>query len=276
MPVVTNGKAQFLPFGDLEELINPKRPLVVLLDDLGQANNSVQAAAMQLILERRINSHKISDKVIFIAATNRHSDRAGVSGILEPVKSRFYTIVELVVSVNEWIEWAVKEEMPSELTSFIRFRPNFLTDPFVPSKEIKNSPCPRTIAHVGEMMKANLPKELERPVFEGAAGESFAVEFENFLLVARDLPSPDQVFQNPKNALIPKEISSQYAMCGSLVHAVSENTFPSMLTYLGRFPKEMETMAMRDVATRKSLLTKHPSFLKWAGSNREFLFPSNN
>ena len=66
------------------------------LDDLGQAPMSVQAAAMQLILARRINGFKISDKVIFMAATNRREDKAGVTGILEPVKSRFAWIVELV------------------------------------------------------------------------------------------------------------------------------------------------------------------------------------
>ncbi len=65
------------------------------IDDLGQATPAVQAAAMQLILARTLNGHRVSDHVVFIAATNRRTDRAGVSGILEPVKSRFATLVEL-------------------------------------------------------------------------------------------------------------------------------------------------------------------------------------
>jgi hypothetical protein len=271
LPNVQDGKAKFLPFGDLEALINPPKPLVVLLDDLGTANASVQAAAMQLILERRINNHKISDNVIFIAATNRHTDRAGVSGILEPVKSRFYTIVELQVSVKEWIEWAMLEDMPSELIAFVRFRPNFLEDEFVPSKEIKNSPCPRTLAHVGEMMMAGLPKELERPVFEGAAGEAFASEFERFLLVARELPSPEEIFHNPRKAKVPTEISSQYALCGALAHAVEAKTFGAMNAYIERLPEELQVMTIRDVITRKSNLTVTPDFKEWIAKNARLL-----
>ena len=91
MPFVTDGQAEFLPFGDLRALIQADKDTVFFLDDLGQAPPTVQAAAMQLILARRINGHHVSDSVTFIAATNRKQDKAGVSGILEPVKSRFAT-----------------------------------------------------------------------------------------------------------------------------------------------------------------------------------------
>ncbi len=43
---------------------------VCLLDDLGQAPPAVQAAAMQLLLARRVNGHAVSDHVTFLAATN--------------------------------------------------------------------------------------------------------------------------------------------------------------------------------------------------------------
>ena len=81
---------------------------------------------MQLILARQVNGHKISDKVIFIAATNRRQDRAGVTGILEPVKSRFATIIQLDVDADIWIEWAFENDMPAELIGFIHFRPSLL------------------------------------------------------------------------------------------------------------------------------------------------------
>src|SRR5271156_3640100 len=89
MPWVGDGGATFLPFGDLQKLVNATKLTACFIDDLGQATPAVQAAAMQLILARTINGHRVSGQVVFIAATNRRTDRAGVSGILEPVKSRF-------------------------------------------------------------------------------------------------------------------------------------------------------------------------------------------
>src|SRR5512146_1594126 len=81
--------ANFLPFGDFHRALNAAVPTVWFLDDLGQSSPAVQAAAMQLLLARRVNGHILPDTVTFVAATNRRTDRAGVSGILEPVKSRF-------------------------------------------------------------------------------------------------------------------------------------------------------------------------------------------
>ena len=179
--VVAGDRAEFLPFGSLRQLIEATSPLVYFLDDLGQAPPAVQAAAMQLILARRINGHVVSDQVTFIAATNRRSDRAGVTGLLEPVKSRFATIINLEPDLDDWVKWALSagqpypggqweanafdpaldNGFPTELTAFIRFRPALLHD-FKPTADLVNTSSPRTIANVGRSMTLpGLPRELE-------------------------------------------------------------------------------------------------------------------
>src|SRR3979490_2181701 len=59
MPWVTEGGAAFTPFAALQALINASKLTVCFLDDLGQATPAVQAAAMQLILGRHIDGHRI-------------------------------------------------------------------------------------------------------------------------------------------------------------------------------------------------------------------------
>jgi len=109
--------ASFLPFGDFHRALSATVPTVWFLDDLGQASPSVQAAAMQLLLARRVNGHVLPDCITFVAATNRRTDRAGVSGILEPVKSRFVTIVELEATLEDWCSWAIDNNVPPKLSS---------------------------------------------------------------------------------------------------------------------------------------------------------------
>src|SRR5687768_14063984 len=54
--------ADWVPFGDLRQLIEAKRPTVWLIDDLGQAPPAVQAALMQLVHRdsRSLNGQKLS------------------------------------------------------------------------------------------------------------------------------------------------------------------------------------------------------------------------
>jgi len=270
-PFVVEGKAVFLPFGELEELIHAEELTVFFLDDIGQAPPSVQAACMQLILARRVNGHKVSDHVCFIAATNRKEDRAGVSGILEPVKSRFMTIVELTPDVDEWTQWAISNDMPTELIAFIRFRPVLIQD-FKPSVNITNSPCPRTVANVGEILKLDLPEELEMPTVAGAAGEGFAIEFLSFLKMYRNMVSPDVCLMQPDTAPVPTEISTLYALATALASKVDMNSAERFFTYCNRMTDEYSVLAVTDAIKRKKELQSTRGFINWASIHKDVLF----
>lgn len=270
MPFVTEGRAEFLPFGDLRQLIEADSLTVYFLDDLGQAPPTVQAAAMQLILGRRINGHKVSDQVCFVAATNRKQDKAGVTGILEPVKSRFATIVELTPDLEDWVSWALQAGLPTELIAFIRFRPGLLHD-FQPSADITNSPCPRTVANVGALMDLNLSLELEYEAYSGAAGEGFAAELMGFLRIFRKLPNPDSVLLNPEKADVPTDPATLYALCGALARKASENTMDRLVRYTLRLPPEFQVLLIRDSVRNDGQVVNTRAFIDWSSKNADVL-----
>jgi len=266
LPFAVDGKAEFLPFGDLEILINAQEPTVYFLDDLGQAPPAVQAACMQLLLARRINGHKCSDHVRFIAATNRREDRAGVTGMLEPVKSRFASIVELEVNTDDWVKWALTHEMPTELISFVQFRPELLNK-FEPSKDMTNSPCPRTVAFVGKMMNAGLPQSVHFEAVKGACGESFAVEFSAFLTIYLNLPSVQQALLNPTTTQVPDILSAQYAMAGAMADKITNTTIGAALQYLNRMPAEFTIVALKNASIKTPSICATREFIDWASKN---------
>jgi hypothetical protein len=257
------GEAHFMPFGELNALIQATEPTVFFLDDLGQAPQSVQAACMQLILARRINGHKISDNVTFIAATNRKEDKAGVSGLLEPVKSRFASIIELEVNQDDWVKWALDNNMPVELISFIRFRPALL-EKFEATKDITNSPCPRTLAKVGLMQNAGLKKEIEFEIIKGAVGEACATEYLAFLKIFRELPNIDEIVLNPKGALVSKEPAVQYALSGAIAHRMNEQNMEALITYMHRLPAEISVVSMKDAITKNRELAFNKAYIQWS------------
>lgn len=265
-------EAHFLPFGDLNKLIKANSPTAFFLDDLGQAPAAVQAACMQLILARRINGFKVSDHVTFLAATNRREDKAGVSGLLEPVKSRFASIVELEVDTNDWCRWALsKGNMPVELVAFIRFRPELL-DNFQPSKDIINSPSPRTVAYVGKMQNAGIPQDLQFEMFKGAAGECFSAEYCSFLNIYKNLPNIDEIFLAPDKAKIPTEPAVLYAISGAIASKVTTTNADAAFQYVKRLPVEIGVACIKDTVTRRREILNTRAYATWAVDNGNIIF----
>lgn len=240
LPWIASNKkeATFLPFGELAEALRADKPTVWFLDDLGQASPAVQASFMQLILARRINGHNLPDHIVFIAATNRRTDRAGVSGILEPVKSRFATIISVEANVDDWCIWALNNNQPVELTAFMRFKPDLLHK-FEPSVDIKNSPSPRTWAYAGKLANLKLPAHLELEAIRGAVGEGAAAEFIGFLQVYRSLPSLDSILLDPDNAVLPgtEQVSARYAVAIGLGSRANPKNFDAIARYADRLVK---------------------------------------
>jgi len=267
LPGIVDGEAEFLPFGELRKLINAKKPTIAFLDDLGQAPAVVQAAAMQLILARRVNGHKISDKVVFVAATNRRQDRAGVTGVLEPVKSRFATIIELNADANEWIEWAFDNEMPSELIGFINFRPALLCTEEA-TAEIVNHPCPRTIAFCGKLIKAGL-NSIE--VLAGAIGNGAAAELVGFLKVYKNLPSIDAILLDPNHGEIPTDPATIYAIVAALVEKATEDSAERILKYANRLPADFSVLLVRDMIRKDAKIQNTTGFIQWATKHQDVL-----
>jgi MoxR-like ATPase len=262
--------ATFLPFGDLERAMKATKPTVWFLDDLGQAAPSVQASFMQLILSRHIGEHRIPDHITFAAATNRRSDKAGVSGILEPVKSRFVSILELAPNAEDWSEWALDHNMPPELIAYIRnVKPEALLQ-FTATADIVNSPSPRTWAHVGQLLAASDKAGISHSddvffaLLVGAVGEAAATEFRAFLKIAADAPSVDEILKNPKTATIPEELSALYAVSSALAHRADDKNFGAISTYVQRMYAaehgEMCAFLLRDAVRKTRSITQTPAF----------------
>lgn len=272
MPVVMGDVADFLPFGSLKRLVDADKPTLFFLDDLGQAPMAVQAACMQLILARRIDGHKVSDQVCFVAATNRHSDRAGVSGLLEPVKSRFVSIVELEPNLEDWIAWALFNKLPMELISFVQYRPNFLFD-FKPTHELINSSSPRTVHNVAKLMWAGTSQDLEYEAFTGAAGEGFAVEYMGFLKTFRNLPDLETILANPENAVVSKDVSVLYATCGALIARADESNIEQIVRYGNRLNHDFSVFLVFSCVQKDMSLLSNSAVIDWASRHPDVLIP---
>jgi len=275
MPFIINGEAKFMPFNDLKILIDTQEPIIFLLDDLGHAPHSVQAAAMQLLLERRINGYHVSDLVTFVAATNRRKDKAGVNSIIEPLKSRFCTIIEIEADLDDWVKWATEHDIVEEVIYFIKWMPEFLCD-FQPTSELTNSSMPRTLEHLSDAFKCGISPEAELQIFSGTVGEQAATSFIGFLEIWRSLTKRfiiHQIISNPMGMEIPgeDETSVKYAICGKLSQLCDKDNFDSIIKYSKRLGAEYSVMLVKNCVTKDPSLKETETFVTWAINNQDML-----
>lgn len=267
--------ADFLPFGQMVRLMTAQKLTLAFLDDFGQACDAVKASFMQAVEERQVNGNKISPHVVWIAATNRRGDRSGVSGMLEAVKGRF-TIFELHSHVDDLVEWMQKNDMPSTLPAFLKFKPGLISD-LKPTSEMTNSPSPRNWAAVGRWQSYGVLPEDRLEVFKGRVGEAAATEYCGFLDIIDKLPAPSTIINDPENAVVPTEPSVMFALCGALTTAVKNHPgdFGNVLRYAHRIPPEFSVLlVMGCVHADKTLAGSTPEFVKWATKYHQVLVNS--
>jgi len=275
MPVQKkDGSCYFAPIGIIQRLLKITKPTVVFIDDLGQAPHAVQAALMQLLHGGRLNDVQLPmDKITWVIATNGTGDRAAVQAILEPVKSRCWSLLELQVDVNDWCRWAYKSgRVAEEVIAFIRFKPEHL-DKFEPTRDWKNSPCPRTVEHASDLFRLGIT---DKDVLAGACGEAWALDFLSFLRVYKDLPSIDGILLEPTQAIVPSTIGARWAVSSGLVKRASKENLSRICTYLKRLStsagsRDFEVMTMKDIIKSKPEATQCSAFNQWASDNDDVM-----
>ena len=241
---------------------------ILFLDEINLAPQATQAAAYQLILNRRIGTYELPPGWVVIAAGNRTSDRSGVHALSAALANRFVHI-DLHADVEDWVDWALENNISDATRGYLRYRPgNLSTDKIEPG--VRAYPTPRTWAFASDILKSNLPAAVELELLRGTVGDA-AGELTAFMRVYKDLPTVDEVLMNPDKAALPNELSAKYAISTSLAAKASRDNFDVVMQYVNRLPTEFQVVFMRDSARRDDGVQKAQSYMKWCVKNHEVM-----
>ena len=94
--------------------------IVLFLDEMNSAAPAVQAAAYQLILNRRVGQYKLPDNVLIVAAGNREADKGVTYRMPAPLANRFVHL-ELAVDFDDWFQWAVENDIHQDVVGYLNF-----------------------------------------------------------------------------------------------------------------------------------------------------------
>jgi hypothetical protein len=218
----TENKMQWAPPSELpDEVMASKHDKIILfMDEMNSAAPSVQAAAYQLVLNRRVGTYRLPDNVVMVAAGNRETDKGVTYRMPAPLANRFLHL-EMKVDFEDWFTWATENRVHKDVVGFISFSKKDLYD-FDPKSASRSFATPRSWSFVSELLDDDLDQNTLTDLVSGAVGEGLAVKFMAHRKVASKLPKPEDILSGKVKKLEVKEISAMYSLTVSLCYELKE------------------------------------------------------
>lgn len=242
---------------------------LLFLDEMNSAPQSVQAAAYQLVLNRKIGDYVLPDGWSVLAAGNRASDRSVVHAMPAALANRFVHL-DYDVNVDDWNEWAMDNKIHTDLRAFIRFRPNLLHS-FDAATNPRAFPSPRSWAFVNDIYKDHLSQDTEFELIKGTVGEGACAEFSGFVRLIKDLPTVDTVLLDPEKARLPESPAAMYALVTALDAKATVGNIARVMKYVERMPTEFQVLFMRSVLRRDDKMSDTKTYADWGVRNQAVL-----
>ena len=198
-------------------------PVVTLfLDEMNVAAPAVQAAAYQLILNRRLGTYYLPKNVVIVAAGNRESDKGVSFRMPMPLANRFVHL-EVRADYDSWNEWAVKNRIHKDVVGYIGFAKQSLMD-FNPRSSSRAFATPRSWSFVSEFLYDEDATDAElADLIAGTIGDGLGVAFMAHRKVAGQMPNPSEILQGKVKELKVKEVSAMYSLTVSMCYELQDN-----------------------------------------------------
>lgn len=243
---------------------------IIFLDEIVSAPPAVQAAAYQLILNRRVGEYQLPPNVDIVAAGNREGDRGVTFKMPAPLSNRFIHL-EMTVNFDDWLDWAVNNDIHPEVVGYLSFAKQDLFD-FDPKGASRAFATPRSWCFVSDLLKDDDQDETLSDLTSGAIGDGLCAKFMAHRKICSKMPKPIDILEGKVTELKIKEVSAMYALTVSLCYELKElctKKTKKWYEYVDRyfefvmtnFPTELVVMGAK-VAVSNYNLDIDPSKLK--------------
>jgi hypothetical protein len=249
---------------------------ILFLDEFGQGQQDVKAAAAELLLNKRLGKWELPRGWTVIAASNRTQDRSGVTKSLDFVINRREEI-DITDDLQSWEDWAFKKGVEPLFISFANQNPNVVFSEGVPEKQ--GPWCtPRSLVMCSRLLE-NLRDDEGRvstdgdamEVASGMIGQAATAALFAHVKLGHELPSIDDIIKNPKTTKVTTKPDAGILITYNLAARINEKNASPVITYMERMPKEFAVTFAKAACRRDPTLVYHPAFLDWSDKNASLM-----
>lgn len=197
--------------------------IILFLDEMNSASPSVQAAAYQLVLNRKVGTYVLPENVVIVAAGNRDGDKGVTYRMPAPLKNRFIHL-EMESKFDDWFDWATENKISKDVVGFLNWSKGDLYN-FDPKSSSNAFATPRSWSFVSNLLTDDdCDEETLMNLMSGSVGEGTALKFGAYQKLAGKMPNPTDILKGKVTKLDYKEISAMYSLTVGLCYELKDGS----------------------------------------------------
>lgn len=233
-----------------------RRPIILMLDELGKASRPVLNMLLPTILEHRLGDVHLPVGSIVFATTNLDTD-----GVQDIIPAHAYNRMTVCVMGNPtsetWIQWAAENDVCDEVLNIAREYPQMFecytdTDddksdnPYIFNPLRGNTRAfvsPRSLEKASHLIKQrDTLGDALLPALAGTVGGAAARDMEAMVMLGDSLPRLATVTDSPETAKLPGSASAYFLMAFRLAGRADVSNLDAIMTYVSRWSAFEATM----------------------------------
>lgn len=271
---------------EIDEEIEKGKSVLLFIDEINRCEHTVQQELMNLILNREINGYKLDKNVKILAAMNPSSKYGSDFDYqvvdMDAAQENRFVWLNMEPDYNQWIKWAVENEIDEKVIEFISTFPEYLNK--VNEDDIRATP--RSYERVSKAYKVykeqqdTIPKAVFLNVIKGNVGKVIGEEFASFvesnhssLICFEDVfeneTLKEEVIEKIKNESHTRLYISAINILKTLENKIEENNSAFYMNRFMEFLREYPVDLM--VGIMKEIKNNYENVYKKAIENQEFV-----
>lgn len=181
---------------------------ILFFDEINLAPPLVISSVYKIIYDRVINDNKISNDWATFGAGNTDADKAHVHKLVPPVRDRGGEVELLGASTEEWLDWAIKNNIDTRIIAYISYSKDKLY--VVDFDKEQKYTTYRGWERLSYLIK-NIQRDYNKLllVSSSAIGEIIAVEFAAFCKIQEKV-NISEILKTPEKFKEVKDIDAKY------------------------------------------------------------------
>ena len=267
-----------------EEHAKVKKIFIYFFDELDKASPAIQAAALQLILDRKAWVHNFPEETFVIAAANPARGTSKYETRMAPELMNRFKHFNVQPDFDSFRTWGIAEGLSPYVMGYLSYDNSKL----YAGNEGQDIafPTPRSWKSVSDLLKVydgqyGSVKDLHYDI-AGEIGTGAALEFEGYCDLYSKLPATEEIFRGTAKAC-PRTPDVMYGLVASMttyimahIETISDVEMTHAIQYMDnmKFPPDFQTLFYRNLQCMQEnerfrlLLMKLPKFMDWAAKNK--------
>jgi hypothetical protein len=268
--------------------MHTREPVLMMLDEFTKAAEPVKNMLHPLLESSnpRLGDIPVHPESIIFLTGNLSTD--GVGDVLKAhTRNRIIPLNVRKPSSDEWLEWAVNNDIEPIVMSWVHQFPHALAsyteegqaeNPYIfnPKKVQTAFVSPRSLERASHILKQreHLDAESLIAALTGAIGEAGARDMQAYVEYQDQLPTWDSIIKSPESATVPDSVGACAVLVFGAITKVDKTNMPMFMKYLERFEPEWQACFAINIAKnpqKQSVAFSSSAFADWVQKNEDLL-----